>query len=530
MSAPRTIGAQLDAAAATFGGEEFLVEGERRVSFSEAAELAHGAAKAFLASGVRRGDRVAVWAPNSIDWVIACLGFQYVGAALVPLNTRFKAAEAADVIRRSGARMLFTATDFLDVDYVSVLRDSGEELPGLERIVVLDGPEREGALAWGDFLALADGVSDERLAVAAATVEPGDVSDLVYTSGTTGRPKGVMLTHGQTLRTVGVWIDTLGFRRGDRYLVLNPFFHVFGYKYGWVTALKVGCVAYPLSVFDPAALLDLIDREKITVVPGQPTIFQGIMDHPARAERDLSSARLGIVGSTSIPAQVVRDMRDILGFTEVVTGYGLTETNGIATLFSNDDDIELVAQAVGRPIEGVDIEIVDPDGNSLPSGEQGEVVIRGYNVMKGYFEDPEQTRNALGDDGWLHSGDLGYLGDDGLLRITGRLKDMVIVGGFNVYPAEVENLLLTHPAVREAAVVGIADERLGEVPSAFVTLRAGEDVETEELIAWCRERLSNFKVPRRVEVAESLPYNAVGKLDKPELRKRAERDPAVGTG
>jgi acyl-CoA synthetase (AMP-forming)/AMP-acid ligase II len=515
-----TLGAQLDGAATRFGEEEFLVEGERRVSFAAAAQLVHAAARGFIAAGIERGDRVAIWAPNSIDWVIACLGFQYIGATLVPLNTRYKAAEAADVIRRSGARLLLTVSDFLEVDYVSMLRESGEELPDLEQIVVLAGPERDGTISWADFVARGEMVDEGELRTRAAAVEPDDVSDLVYTSGTTGQPKGVMLTHRQTLRTVSVWSDTLGFRRGDRYLVLNPFFHVFGYKYGWVTALMVGCVAYPLAVFDPGALLELIESESINVVPGQPTIFQGLMDHPSRPGRDLGSVRLGIVGSTSIPAKVVRDMRDVLGFTEVVTGYGLTETNGIATLFSNEDDLELVAQAVGRPIEGVEIEIFDSEGTPLPRGEEGEVVIRGYNVMKGYFEDPEQTAAAIAD-GWLHSGDLGYLGEDGLLRITGRLKDMVIVGGFNVYPAEIEGLLLGHPGVREAAVVGIPDERLGEVPVAFVVPREGAELEPDELRGWARERLANFKVPRSFRIVPALPYSAIGKLDKGKLREEA---------
>jgi acyl-CoA synthetase (AMP-forming)/AMP-acid ligase II len=520
LQGPRTIPAVLDRAAETYGERPFLVADGEVLSFAGTRRRAREAAAAFVGSGLEPGDRVAVWAPNSVAWIIACLGLQYAGGVLVPVNTRYRGDEAAYVVARSRARMLVTCTDFLDVDYVGLLRGSEIATPELTDIVVLSGAAPDGCVSWSSFLERAEPVPATDVDARARAVGPDDLCDIVFTSGTTGSPKGVMLAHGQTTRILEVWNEMLGLIAGDRYLVLNPFFHVFGYKYGWLCSLMAGVTVYPTAVFAPEEMLAMAERERITVIPGQPTVFQALIDAQARTPRDLSGLRLAIIGSTSIPPQVVHEMYDVLGFEHVVSGYGLTESSGELTLCRFDDDAETVASTVGRVLPGVELSIVDPDGHELPPGGSGEVVVRGFNVMQGYFEDPEATAAAFDAQGRLRTGDVGHLDEGGYLRLTGRLKDMYIVGGFNVAPAEVEAVLLAHPAVRDAAVIGVPDRRLGEVGAAFVVPEAGTSVDTGELVAWCRPRLANFKVPRHVVPTLELPYNAIGKVQKGELRDR----------
>ena len=312
----------------------------------------------------------------------------------------------------------------------------------------------------------------------------------------------------------------VGLRAGDRYLVVAPFFHAFGYKAGWLSALIMGATILPQAVFDVSAVLARIGRDRVSMLPGPPALYQTILQSPDRAEHDLSSLRLAVTGAASIPVQLIRDMREVLGFETVITGYGLTEACGIATMCRFDDDPETIATTSGRAIPGVEVLVVDDSGAEVPRGEPGEVVVRGYNIMKGYLDDPEQTAETIDADGWLHTGDIGVMNERGYLRITDRKKDMFIVGGFNAYPAEIEHVLLTHPAIADAAVIGVPDPRLGEVGRAFVVAAAGSQVpETPELIAWCRERMANFKVPREVAVVEALPRNASGKVMKFVLRK-----------
>jgi acyl-CoA synthetase (AMP-forming)/AMP-acid ligase II len=320
---------------------------------------------------------------------------------------------------------------------------------------------------------------------------------------------------------VHLWNEMLGLSPADRYVVLNPFFHVFGTKYGWLCALLAGVTAYPLAVFDPRSLMDLIEREQITFVPGQPTIFASLLALPDLERYDRSHLRLAVVGSTAIPPQLVRDMHDVLGFRHVVSGYGLTETCGEVTLCRFDDDIETVAHTVGRPLDGVEVRVVDAEDAAVPAGSDGEILVRGFNVMRGYLGEPEATAAVLDPDGWLRTGDWGHLDEAGSLSITGRVKDIVIVGGFNVAPPEVESALLLHPGIRDAAVIGVPDERLGEVTAAFIVGEDGASPTQDEVVAWCRERLANFKVPRAVWFVSALPYNAIGKIQKNELRDRA---------
>lgn len=495
-----------------------------RLSFAELRSRADDIAAALIDAGIQHGDRVAIWAPNCWEWVVALLGLQSAGAVLVPLNTRYKGYEAADILRRSGARLLFTVEGFLANDYVSMLRSPEVgELPDLERIVLLrdTGDVPDGVVTLADFTAARSGdgaAVDER--VAALTGD--DMSDLLFTSGTTGAPKGAMLTHSQTLRAFGDWGDIVGLRDDDRYLVISPFFHAFGYKAGIISAMIAGCALVPVATFDVPTVIGLIESERISVIPGAPTIYQTLLNDPAFDVSRASSLRLAVTGAAVVPVELVRAMREELGFEAVLTAYGMTEACGIATTCRRGDSVETIASTSGRAYPGVEIKVVAEDGSTLPAGEAGEVLVRGYNVMRGYLDDPAKTAETIVD-GWLHTGDVGVMDADGYLRITDRLKDMFIVGGFNAYPAEIEQLLLGHPDIAQVAVVGVPDERMGEVGHAFVVARHDAQIDPAEVITWSRERFANFKVPRQVHVVDSLPLNASGKVLKYELREVADR-------
>ncbi|MDH3686733.1 MAG: FadD3 family acyl-CoA ligase [Myxococcales bacterium] len=505
-------------AAESFGNDPAIEEGDRTLSFTDLADSALEASRAFLAAGIERGDRVAIWAPNLADWIIGALGLQSAGACLVTINTRFKPGEAAYVLRKAGARILLTVGDFLDTNYADAI--AAEDLPALERIVTLTGSSPH-AQSFADFLAAGARVPEAAALDRLAEVEPEDLSDLIFTSGTTGKPKGVMTSHGQNLKSADIWSRGVGLERGDRYLIVNPFFHSFGYKAGWLACLLRGATAIPHQVFDPPVVLDRVEREKITVLPGAPTLYQSLLAYPDRNEHDTSSLRLAVTGAAAIPVELVHRMRDDLGFRTVITAYGLTEASGTVTMCLQGDDAETIATTSGRAIPQTEVLCVDPDGKEVPRGEPGEVVTRGFHVMRGYFEDPAETAKAIDADGWLHTGDIGEMDAQGNLRITDRIKDMYICGGFNVYPAEVEGTLFEHEGIAQACVIGVPDERMGEIGMAFVVPLPGASLTAEAVIAWSRERMANYKAPRRVEIVDELPTTASGKVQKFVLRDRA---------
>jgi acyl-CoA synthetase (AMP-forming)/AMP-acid ligase II len=503
------------------GDSEAVVDGDRRVPYAALEAMVAHAARALVASGVQPGDRVAVWAPNSLEWIVAALGITTAGGVLVPVNTRFKGAEAAYVLSRSGAKVLFTVRDFLDTDYPALLAGAGVPLPALEHTVIISGDLDSATVAWDDFLARGDAIAAEVVDERVAALGPDDPSDVVFTSGTTGSPKGVVMAHGQALRAYLDWCDWADLRAGDRYLIVNPFFHIFGYKAGVLASLMRGATIYPVAVFDPATVLEIVERERITVLPGAPTLYQSLLDEPTRAQRDISSLRMAVTGAADIPVELIRRVSEELPFERIRTGYGLTEA-GTVTGSKPDDDFEHVAATVGVAWPGFDVRIVDGANAPVPAGEPGEVVVRGETVMRGYLDDPEATAAAFDDEGFLHTGDLGTMDEDGYVRIVGRIKDMYIVGGFNAYPAEIENLLLRHPRISQAAVIGVPDARLGEVGMAFVVLdTAGPPLEAADVVAWSRDEMANFKVPRFVEFVDELPINATGKIVKDDLRVRA---------
>ncbi|MGF7130121.1 acyl-CoA synthetase (AMP-forming)/AMP-acid ligase II [Paraburkholderia sp. EB58] len=505
-------------------GARIAVETEHgRYSYAQLDAARIEAARALMSCGIAPGDRVAVWAPNVAAWIIAALAIHSTGAALVPINTRMKGMEAGAILEDSGARLLFCCGTFLGDSYPEML--AAHRPAALERMVVFDGTPSAARSGrderWDAFLLRAAGTTLEAFRAREATVRPDTLMDIMFTSGTTGRPKGVMTTHGQNLRGVHDWASIATVREGDRYLIVNPFFHAFGYKAGWLAALACGATVLPHLVFNPDQVLERVVKERVSVLPGPPTLYHALLNTPGLAERDLSSLRVAVTGAAAIAPSLVERMRAELGFETVLTGYGLTESCGFATLCRGGDDAQTVAQTSGRAMPGVEIRIAGPGGAALAAGETGEVLIRGYNVMQGYFRQPDDAFDTVDRDGWLHTGDLGSLDERGYLRITDRIKDMFIVGGFNCYPAEIERLFSAHPAVAQVALVGVPDERLGEVGHAYVVLRAGSDASAGQLSDWARQNMANYKVPRLITFVERLPTSAAGKVLKYRLRAAA---------
>lgn len=500
------------AASVTRHGDRLAVveENGAAVTYRELDTRRRLAARALLGHGLRRGDRVAIWSPNRIEWIVAGLAAHSIGAALVPINTRMKGAEAGDILARSGARLLVCAGRFLGTDYPALL--APHRPSNLETVVVLDDS------GWEAFLSRAESVGDPAQREAEAAVDGTELMDVMFTSGTTGRPKGVMTTQAQNLRTIAAWSAAVELNPDDRYLIVNPFFHAFGYKVGWLGGLLAGLTVLPHAAFDAKAVLRRIARDRISVLPGPPTLFVSLLNDPERASTDLSSLRATITGAAAIAPSLIERIRAELGFRLVLTGYGLTETCGVVSLCAANDDAKTIALTSGKAVAGVEMRCVDGQNRPVATGEPGEIVVRGYNVMKGYLDDPKATTEAIDSDGWLHTGDVGVLDDRGYIRITDRIKDLYITGGFNCYPAEIERLMAAHPAIAQSAVVGVADARLGEVGKAYVVLRPGASIDDKTLIAWCRDNMANYKVPRSVAFVDALPVNPSGKVLKYQLR------------
>jgi acyl-CoA synthetase (AMP-forming)/AMP-acid ligase II len=500
---PRTVPAALDRLARQLPDHAALITDEQSFTSATLRDEVHRAAAALISLGVRAGDRVAIWSPNTWHWVVACLAIHHTGAAMVPLNTRYTAEEAGDILARTHAPVLFAMGQFLGTDRVADL--NRHALPALRQIVRIPIDEADGT--WDEFVARG-GDTDAVLARAAA-VTPDDVSDILFTSGTTGRSKGVLCAHRQSLSGSASWAANGKITSDDRYLCINPFFHNFGYKAGILACLQTGATLIPHLTFDPLRALQAIEQHRITVLPGPPTIYQTLLDHPARGDYDLSSLRFAVTGAATVPVVLVERMQSELDIDIVLTAYGLTEANGMGTMCRADDDAVTVATTCGRPFADFELRI----------GDDGEVLLRGPNVMLGYLDDPEATAAAVDTDGWLHTGDIGALDEAGNLRITERLKDMYICGGFNVYPAEVEQVLARMDGVADAAVIGVHDERLGEVGRAFVVARPDAKLDEKSVIAYTRQHLANFKTPRSVRFVDVLPRNAGGKVVKSQLRE-----------
>lgn len=507
---PETIPHSAANAAMTWPDRLGLITGDQSWTFAEIWADARAVASALIASGVGEGDRIAIWAPNSREWILATLGAQTLGAIIVPLNTRFKGGEAADILRRAKVKILFVPENFLDTDYRAMI--AGEDLPDLAESILLDGA------AWDAFVARGKGSEDPAVDAVFAKLTGDHISDIIFTSGTTGRPKGALTAHRQAVQIFGDWAVRVDLREGDRFLIVNPFFHTFGYKAGWAVCLTRGATIVPQAMFDADETARLIEQHQISFIPGPPTIYQSLLQALAGDKpRNFSSLRVAVTGAAPVAPALVDRMRNELGMQNIVNGYGMTEC-GVIAMTRQGDDAETVANTCGYPMPGIEIRCVDDQGRDVPEGEAGEYWVRGPAVMQGYLDDPAATAEAVDADGWLHTGDIGTIDARGYLKITDRKKDMYISGGFNCYPAEIEGLLAAHPAIEMAAVVGVDDERMGEVGKAFIVLRPNESLAAEELISWARANMANYKVPRVIRFVPELPRNAAGKLLRMNLR------------
>ncbi|QRQ78552.1 AMP-binding protein [Glutamicibacter protophormiae] len=537
---PQTIPALVAYAAEHFTDREALVDGPVRLSFAELAEQVRRTSAALIASGVKHGDKVAIWAPNTARWVIAALAATSVGAAMVPLNSRYRGIEAHQILSRAEARVLFVAEGFLDTSYTRLLVEGAAELgytdeahvvPGLPKLKTLvslpageSGAPVDTAVlplsGWDDFLAAGLGADPALVAERAAQVTAQDIADVIFTSGTTGRSKGVISAHRQSLGVSYAWADHAQITEEDRYLVVSPFSHTFGYKVGILVCLATGAAIYPMATFDLDATVRLLREEKISVIPGAPTIHQSILDHPNFPAAEETNWRLAVLGSAMVPDRLLERLRTEARVQQLTTAYGLSEAV-VVTMCRPGDSAHTVTSTAGRPTAGFEVRVVDTAGRNVPAGTAGEVLVRGENVMLGYLDDPEATAKAIDADGWLHTGDMGKLNEDGYLSIVDRIKDMFTVGGFNVYPAEVENTIGSLDGVSACAVLPQPDDRMGEVAHAVVEVLPGSQLTEQDVITHCRKWLANYKVPRSVEITAQLPRNAAGKILKRSIRPLA---------
>lgn len=500
-------------AAAARYADHVAIRGEsgRDIAYGDIQRRVRAAAAWIVERGVERGDAIALWAPNCPGWIIAALAVQAAGAVLVPLNTRLKGREAAHILATAEVRLLFTVPEFLGVRFADLVAPF--PLPALREIAMIDtheGPPR----GVGDS-------SDARL----AGLLPDHASDILFSSGTTGTPKGAITTHAQNVRLFATYGERLGLGPHDVGLGANPFFHSFGYKAGWLVGLMRGATILPHAVFDAAAVLDRIERERVTWLPGPPTVFQSLLAEPLDG-RDIRSLRIAITGAAKVPTKLIREMRETLGFDTVLTAYGLTENCGLVSMCTANDSIDVIANTAGRPVDGVGVRIVDDAGVAVGPDQAGHLYVSGIGVMRGYVGDAAATARAILADGWLRTGDIAIADHDGNITITDRSDDMFTVGGFNVYPAEVEGLLAAHPAILQVAIVEQADERLGHVPVAYCRLRPGTSANAVEIANWARGEMANYKVPRRLIFVDELPLNASGKVQKYILRARAAQQEA----
>jgi acyl-CoA synthetase (AMP-forming)/AMP-acid ligase II len=522
---PPTMGAALTAAAQRWPDAEALVDGARRWTFREYRTAADDVARGLIAQQVDPGDRVVIWAPNSADVAITAMAIYSIGATVVPLNTRLTGYEAAELIRRAKPRAVFTVGEFLGRNYAGVL--AGHGIGGLVPLITVLAGNHEAAMSLLDFVQAGRSVPGARLSARAAAVRPGDISDIMFTSGTTGAPKGAMLRHDASTRGYAEYGRTLGLRPGDRMIGIPPFFHTFGLKGIVLTAILYGAAVLPVAVFDSGRLAGLIEREQATVLQGSPTIFLGLLDDPAVNSNRLRSLRVAGPGAMGLAPAGFARIRDEMGITQFSPGYALTESHAVGTRVFWSDDFETASTTSGRSSPDMEFRIIGDDGREVPAGTDGEILIRGYNVMSGYFEDPHGTAEAIDADGWLHTGDIGRFDTADRLIVTDRKKDMYLVGGFNTYPTEIERVLGERGDVAEVAVIGVPDARLGQVGMAFLVPSDRDRFDLADLKRFVQTRLANYKRPRYWRVVDRLPRNASGKIQKFALRDEAAASPVL---
>ena len=513
-----TIGAVLRRVAAAQGDREALVARHQgvRLSYAELDAESDRLARALLALGVEQGDRIGIWAPNCAEWVLTQFATARIGAVLVNVNPAYRTTELRYALAQSGCRALIAARAFKTSDYVAMVDEVRPELPALTDVFWLGGAE------WDALLARAGEVEADALAAREAALSPVDPINIQYTSGTTGAPKGATLSHRNILNNGYLVGAACGYGPEDRVCIPVPFYHCFGMVMGNLGAVAHGaCMVIPAAGFEPEATLAAIAEERCTSLYGVPTMFIAELGDPSFADHDLSSLRTGIMAGSPCPVEVMKRVIADMHMSAVTIAYGMTETSPVSTQTGADDPLEKRVGTVGRVHPHVEVQIVDARGAVVERGESGELCTRGYSVMSGYWDDPERTAEAIDRDGWMHTGDVATMDADGYVNIVGRIKDMVIRGGENVYPREVEEFLYGHPAVADVQVVGVPDARYGEELVAWVALREGAVADEDDIRAFCRGQIAHFKVPRYVRFTDAFPMTVTGKIQKYKLREAA---------
>lgn len=508
-----------------------------RATFEEYDRRVDAAARGLLAMGIERGDHVAAWATNWPQWTILQLAAARIGAVLCTINPAYRSPELAYVLEQADIVALFLISRFKTSDYFGMLRQVVPELshsepgeltcerfPKLRWVVSFQELDEPGMISWGRMKAMGWTVPLQKVEGRQAELSPEDPINLQYTSGTTGFPKGALLSHRNLLLNAYYLGRGLRFGSEDRTCVPVPFYHCFGCVIGTLATLVHGAaMLVPAQHFDPVATLNCIERERATAVYGVPTMFIAELDDPSFEGRDLSSLRTGIMAGSPCPVEVMNRVIHDMGAEEITIAYGLTEASPGVTMTDVDDPLELRVETVGKPLPGVEVKVIDEHGRALPDGEPGELCCRGHNVMIGYYKMPEATEEAIDEEGWLHTGDIAVRDPNGYYRITGRIKDMIIRGGENIYPREIEEVLFTHPAIAEVQVVGVPDPVKGEELCAWIRLHSGRQLDDDEVRGFCRERLAHFKVPRYVEFVDDFPKTVTGKVQKYKMREEAIR-------
>ncbi|MCM3584157.1 AMP-binding protein [Mesobacillus maritimus] len=533
----KSVGALLADRALEMPDHEALVYPDRglRYTYREFNEVCEQVAKGLMAIGIEKGENVAVWASNIPEWVSLQYGTGKMGAVLVTVNTNYRAAELEYLLKQSDSTTIFLIEDYKGNSYIDTIYElcpeleycrpgdlQSKRLPKLKNVFVFSEKDYPGTYKWSDVLSLSTQVTNSQLEERMAELKPDDVINMQYTSGTTGFPKGVMLTHSNLTNNGFNIAKCMKLTEQDRLCIPVPFFHCFGCVIGTLAAVSVGATMVPVQEFDAETVLRTVEQEKCTALHGVPTMFIAELNHPNFENYDLSTLRTGVMAGSNCPVEVMKNVMNKMNISEITICYGQTESSPVITQTRTDDPVELRVETVGRALPNVEVKIVQPGTTQeLPYNQQGELCTRGYHVMKGYYKNPDATREAIDEDGWLHTGDLAIMDENGYCRITGRLKDMIIRGGENIYPREIEEFLYTHPKVLDAQVIGVPDEKYGEEVMAWIILKEGATATTDEIKEYFKGKISHHKIPRHIFFTDEYPMTASGKIQKYKLREQS---------
>ena len=535
-----TVGGLLDHIAAKYPRNDALIYHERnlRYTWQQFNERCRQVAKGLLKMGVKKGDNLSIWAYNVPEWVTLQFATAKIGAVLVTVNTSYKSAELEYILNQSDSTTLFMVRSFKDTDYVATVNEvvpalataspgklETTGLPFLKNVVFIGSETPAGMINFEDIVKLGESVSDAELAAVEATLDCHEVINMQYTSGTTGFPKGVMLTHFNVINNGFNIGECMKFTENDRLCIPVPFFHCFGCVLGVMACVTHGAAMIPVEIFDPLKVLQTVEKEKCTALHGVPTMFIAELEHPEFSKFDLSSLRTGIMAGSNCPIEVMKKVISQMNATDITIAYGQTESSPVITQTRTDDAIELRVSTVGRALPDVEVKIVDIEtGETLPPGKQGELCTRGYLVMKGYYKMPDETARAIDSEQWLHTGDLAIMDENGYCKITGRIKNMIIRGGENIYPREIEEFLYTHPKVSDIQVYGVPDRKYGEQVMAAIILKKGVEMTEDEVREYCQGKIANYKIPKYVRFVDAYPMTASGKIQKFKLRDMAIKE------